>query len=173
MEYYQKIGDEAGLNPKWERIYVDKEAVLRSRQKNDILDKTTKGGGERVQEFGRLNPKFGIENEFGTLNTDNVVLTDERIEHIKDHHPEDYELFSEFSAQTVRDPDIILKDPKNENTVFMVCKIKDTNLNTIIRLSIAGKDKPENKNSIMTFYRIREKNLIKLIAKSKTIYKKT
>lgn len=145
---------------------------MRSAQKSDILDKITKAGGEQMQSFGHLNPIFGIEIEFGKLNTDEIVLTEERIEHIKVRHPADYELFKKFGVQTINEPDVIIKDPKNKNTVFMVCRIENTNLNTIIRLSVAGMDKAENKNSIMTFYRIRDKNLSKLTAKAKTIYKK-
>jgi len=73
---------------------------------------------------------------------------------------------------TGHDPDIVIKDLKNESTVFMVLRIKETNLNTIIRLSVAGKDPGKLKNSIMTFFRIRDKNLVKLMEKNKVLYKR-
>lgn len=54
----------------------------------------------------------------------------------------------------------------------MVIKhINTTNINIILRLAIAN-DNIHTKNSIMTLYRIRDKNLIKLQEKNKTIYKK-
>ncbi|MBF1688885.1 MAG: minor capsid protein, partial [Selenomonas sp.] len=37
----------------------------------------------------------------------NVILTDERIEHIKEHHPNDYELFIRYIPQVIEDPDYI------------------------------------------------------------------
>ena len=47
----------------------------------------------------------------------------------------------------------------------------NNNINVIIRLAIE-EDLIHNKNSIMTMYRIREKNLKKLMEKNKVIYKK-
>ena len=61
---------------------------------------------------------------------------------------------------------------QNCQTPAMVIKsIDDNNINIIIKLAI-GKDKIHSKNSIMTMYRVRNKNLKKLMEKNKTIYKK-
>lgn len=92
--------------------------------------------------------------------------------HIQEHHPQDYALFKEFGRKTVIDPDIIIRDMKNSGTVFMVTRLENTNLNAIIRLSIAKSDASNLKNSIMTFYRIRTKNLEKLMEKHKVLYKR-
>ena len=53
----------------------------------------------------------------------------------------------------------------------MVKKLVNTNLNVIVKL-IVDTDEKDYKNSVMTFYRIRDKNLKKLKNKNKTIYKK-
>lgn len=66
---------------------------------------------------------------------------------------------------------MLIQDTKHEGTIFAVKKLPDTNLNVIIRL-VLDTDDPKRKNSVMTFYRIREKNLEKLIAKHKLLYKK-
>ena len=96
----------------------------------------------------------------------------------KVRHPEDYELFIKYGAETVRDPDIIIKDGKNEGTVFMIRKLPNTNLNVVVRVALET-DEEGLKNSVMTFYRIRERNLRKmveknsgLIGKDSVLYKK-
>lgn len=53
----------------------------------------------------------------------------------------------------------------------MIKKMDGINLNVALRLALAtGED--GRKNSIMTFWRIRDRNLKKLIEKNKLLYKK-
>ena len=51
-----------------------------------------------------------FEREYGELNTSEVIITDERVQHIQEHHPVDYSLFEEYGKKTVEDPDIIIRD---------------------------------------------------------------
>lgn len=130
-------------------------------------------GSDNVAEIislGKIDTQ-PLEAEFGKLKTNEIIVTNERLEHIKFRHPQDYELFKSHGAETVQNPDLIIKDCKNENTVFMVKKLDDTNLNVIIKL-ILDIDKKDYKNSVMTFYRIRESNLKKLEKKNKALYKR-
>lgn len=120
--------------------------------------------------LGKVN-KALLEKEFGEIQTDEILITNERMDHIKQRHPEDYEFFEKFGIQSVTDPDLIIKDSKNEGTVFMIKKLLDTNLNVVARLALEN-DKPGFKNSVMTFYRIRERNLKKMIEKNTLLYKK-
>lgn len=123
-----------------------------------------------IIELGKINTQ-PLEIEFGKLKTDEIVITNERIDHIKNRHPEDFDLFIKYGIQTVENPDIIIKDCKNIGTVFMIKKLPNTNLNVIARLVLDTDDK-NLKNSVMTFYRLRNKNLAKLKNKNKTLYKK-
>ena len=109
-----------------------------------------------------------IEKEFGTIQTDEIVVTNEREKHIKARHPEDYELFQKYGANTVNNPDFIIKDGKNQSTIFMVRKLPDTNLNVVVKVAL-DTDEEGLKNSVMTFYRLRERNLKKLIEKNSTL----
>ena len=52
----------------------------------------------------------------------------------------------------------------------MVKKLENTNLNVVVKLILYTTD-TNYKNSVMTFYRIRDKNLLKLEKKNKTLYK--
>ena len=119
--------------------------------------------------LGKINTE-SLKAEYGTLQTDEVVITEEREEHIKSHHREDFEYFEKYGADAVVHPDYIIKDEKNAGTVYMVMGLPDTNLNIVVRLAL-DKDKEGLKNSVMTCFRIREKNLEKLIRKNDLIYK--
>lgn len=123
-----------------------------------------------VQSLGRINAEL-LEQEFGTLKTDEIIITKERLEHIKCRHPEDFELFESYGVETIVSPDLIIKDEKNANTVFMVRRFGNSNLNIVLKL-ILQTDKSNYSNSVITFYRIRDKNLEKLMKKNKTLYKK-
>lgn len=111
--------------------------------------------------LGNLDPTPLIST-FGHLQTTEVIITDERIAHIKERHPEDYNLFEQYGRDSILSPDILLQDLKNAGTIFAVKKLPDTNLNVVIRL-VLDTDNPDFKNSVMTFYRIRDKNLKKLM----------
>lgn len=123
-----------------------------------------------ILSLGNINISV-LEKEFGKLQTSEIIVTGERIAHIRERHFIDYELFEKYGAQCVQNPDYIIKDNKNENTVFMVKKLPDINLNVISKLAL-DTDKSGLKNSVMTFYRIRERNLKKLITKNTLLYSK-
>ncbi|MBT9777728.1 hypothetical protein GPL15_14585 [Clostridium sp. MCC353] len=123
-----------------------------------------------IQSLGKINIEV-LEAEFGKIKTDEIIVTNERIEHIMERHPEDYSLFEKYGKESVSDPDLIIKDIKNIGTVFMVKKLPETNLNVVVRVVLGGDD-DKLKNSVMTFYRIRDRNLKKLIEKNGLLYKK-
>lgn len=112
-----------------------------------------------------------LEEEFGKLQTDEIIVTQERLAHIKERHIEDYPLFDDYASQAVCNPDLVLKDEQNEGTIYAVKRLSGTNLNVVVRLALVT-DEDGYKNSVMTFYRIREKNLKKLEIKHKVLYKK-
>ena len=118
--------------------------------------------------LGKINTRL-LEPEFGRILTDEIVITDERLDHIRERHPEDFAFFEKYGVQSVQFPDMIIKDEKHTGTVFMIKKLPDTNLNVVVRV-VLETDSEELKNSVMTFYRIREKNLRKLEEKNKLLY---
>lgn len=98
-------------------------------------------------------------------------MTDERLAHIRERHLIDFKLFEKYASECVENPDYIIKDIKNPDTVFMIKKLPDTNINVVSKLAL-DTNMSGLKNSVMTFYRIRERNLKKLIAKNSLLYKK-
>lgn len=125
-----------------------------------------RGVCENLLEVGKIDLNL-LDNEFENIVSDKVIITDERRKHILDNHKDDYEIFNMYVKKIISELDLIIKDCKNENTIFMIKRLIGTNLNAIIKLSIES----NRLNSIMTFYRMRDKNLIKL-KKNKIIYKK-
>lgn len=122
-------------------------------------------------KVGKINMKI-FRNISYNLITDEVILTNERYLHIIEGHKEDFMIYSNMLSQIIIEPNYILEDYKNQYTVMVIKKVENNNnINVIIRLAIE-EDLIHNKNSIMTMYRIREKNLKKLMEKNKVIYKK-
>ena len=127
-----------------------------------------------VEDRARLLGKIKLAplvQTFGKIQTDEIILTNERRIHIMERHPQDYELFLKYGVLTVTQPDIIVKDEKNDGTVFMIKKLADTNISVVVRVALST-DKKELKNSVMTSYRVRDKNLKKMLERNEVLYKK-
>ena len=135
------------------------------QEKIEIKDSEVKGTLKK-------EVKDVVEKEFGELNTDKVILRDERIEHIKERHPDAVEIIKKYVKDIIENPDYILKDSKNVDTIWHIKEIDKNKINAVIKLSI--KEKQEHKgylNSIITGYPITEKRLEKHLSKLKILYK--
>lgn len=104
--------------------------------------------------------------------TDEVVITDNQIQHIKERHPNDYERFSKYFGEIVENPDFIVETNK-PNTALVLKEIKqaDEVFKTVVRL-VTPYDNPSYKNSIITFMKIDEKEWNRLLRNKKILYKK-
>lgn len=160
----------------WYEKYVAGESVEKSTESAIMGNGKQRNGGAAVEKtqpayrsLGELNTEY-LEKRFGKLQTKELIIMDERLEHIRQRHPEDVKLFEQYGADCALNPDMVLVDEKHEGTVFMVKHLPDTNLNVVTRLAL-DIDDAGRKNSIMTFYRIRDKNLRKLAEKSELLYK--
>ena len=106
--------------------------------------------------------------------TNEVIITDERIRHIIDRHPNDFERYYEYLKETVLHPDYIIEANK-ERTAFILKEIFDketnTKLKTILRLATSSDDQTY-KNSIITYMRIGEKEWNRLLKNKKMLYKR-
>lgn len=106
------------------------------------------------------------------IKTDEVVITEERIEHIKTHHPKDFERFFPYLSEIVLDPDYILRSDW-PNTAFVLKEVQSAGerFELILRLRVGG-DPEDYKNSILTFLRIKEKKWNKYLRNKNILYKK-
>lgn len=102
--------------------------------------------------------------------TEDVVLTDERIEHIQLRHSGDYEKYKEYISIIIKEPDYILDDKNNKDTILLLKEIKEKNIQLVIKLQTNYQEKNKS-NSILTFWHIRNRNYRSTIKNNEIIYK--
>ncbi|MBQ9930932.1 MAG: hypothetical protein IJO79_01100 [Firmicutes bacterium] len=106
------------------------------------------------------------------ITTDEVIITDERIRHIKTHHPGVYEEYGYLLQQAVEGPDVIIRDPK-PSTALILFQIQKDGQRVRICLRLAtSTDDPSFKNSVITFMRVRKKEWDRLISNKEVLYRK-
>lgn len=131
--------------------------------------KDTKGVRD-VHFVGKINKDIYkcVTND---IVTDEVIITDKQIVHIKERHPNDFERFSKYFEEIVKHPDFIIEANKT-NTALILKEIEINNekFKTILRLS-TSEDVPKYKNSIITFMKIDEKEWNRLLKNKKVLYK--
>ena len=105
------------------------------------------------------------------IRTDEVIISDTQIQHIKDRHPDDYERYFKHAETIIREPDYILEANK-PNTAFILKHIEDDKKSFEMILRLQTADDPEGyKNSIITFLRVEEKRYKRYIRTKKILYK--
>ncbi|MBQ9763354.1 MAG: hypothetical protein IJV92_03240 [Phascolarctobacterium sp.] len=103
--------------------------------------------------------------------TDEVIITDERIGHIKERHPNDYERYYAYLQTIIHEPDYIIES-KRQNTALILKEIvetKEKHFKTVLRLTTST-DNPNFKNSVITFMKIDEKEWKRLIKNKRILY---
>ncbi len=106
------------------------------------------------------------------ITTDEVVITNERIQHIEERHPGDYEKFAGYMAEIVAEPDYIIGTNKPCTAVLLKeFEAKGEKFKLILRLKI--KSDPENyKNSVISFWQIGDTTWEKTIKNKPILYKR-
>ena len=105
--------------------------------------------------------------------SDEVIITDEQIEHIKKRHPNDFETFASFFAEIINNPDYIVEANKpNTAVVLKEVELDGRNLKLILRLK-TSQAPADYKNSIITFQNISDKRYSRYVRNAKILYKKT
>ena len=106
------------------------------------------------------------------IQTDEVIITEERIRHIQERHPNDYERFSGYLAEVIQRPDYIIRDERPDTgLVLKEIAVGDQEEHFRIALRLAtAKDPRRYKNSIITFLKIRQKEWERLIRNKEILY---
>ena len=124
-----------------------------------------------MQYIGKINIEiYSVISE--DIATDDVIITEEQITHIKECHPNDYERFSEYIPEIIENPDYILETEKPK-TAFVIKEICENNRTFKLVLRLKTSSDPENyKNSVMTFMKINVQEYKRLIKNKKILYKR-
>lgn len=103
--------------------------------------------------------------------TDEVIITDERVQHIKDRHPNHYEQYFKYMQEIISDPEYIIEANKPKTALILKSfSVNGKHFKTVLRL-VTPTDNKNFKNSIITFMKISEKEWIRLIKNKKILYK--
>ncbi len=104
--------------------------------------------------------------------TEDVIITEERIEHIKERHPNDYERFYCYLPEIISSPDYIVEANK-PNTAVILKEVGEQGerFKLVLRIKVQG-DPQEYKNSIMTFWYIGDATWRKILKNKTILYKK-
>lgn len=102
--------------------------------------------------------------------SDDVIITNERISHIQERHPNDYERFHEYLTEIIQNPDYIIESNK-PNTALILKEIIISNevFKTVLKINTST-DNLDYKNSIITFMKIDKKEWARLIKNKKILY---
>lgn len=116
-------------------------------------------------KLGKFKPK---------LITDEVILTDQILyEHILVKHLKEFLQLKSYLKSIIENPDLIIEDNRNENTIILLKRILEINKNGRIIVKIAvAKDEAHPKNSIITLMRLNDRTWNQTIKnKGDIIYK--
>lgn len=132
--------------------------------------RTIETAGNDVHFVGKIDiEKYRCVTE--DIQTDEVIITEKQIEHIKERHPNDYERFGRYFKDIVETPDYIIEANK-PYTALILKEIKTENeqFKAVLRI-ITSNDNSEFKNSIITFMKIDDKEWNRILKNKKVLYK--
>ena len=162
-----------------ERINAQKRAAYAARKAytnqaaSAILDASNKIGVNPDVNFVCKLDKELYKVITEDIRTDEVIITDERIQHIQERHPDDYERFSAYLAEIVQNPDYIIRDLRPQTGMLLKeITVGETGEHFRVALRLAASQDPAHyKNSIITFLKIRQKDWERLIHNKEILYK--
>lgn len=102
--------------------------------------------------------------------TDEVIITETQVQHIKQRHPNDYERYFKYAKEILESPDYIL-EASRPDTAFILKHICDNkkNYQMILRLK-TSKDPVEYKNSVITFLKVGDNRYNRYLRTKKILY---
>lgn len=125
-----------------------------------------------IEYVGKLDKRiYGCVT--GDIVLEDVVITTERIQHIKSRHPTDYERFMSYIPIIISEPDFIIEANKSHTAVVLKEILANgEKFKLILRLKVES-DPVEYKNSVLSFWRIGDTTWNKALRNKKILYKRT
>ena len=138
---------------------------------SSIINSFNTKGKAQVHLVGRINKDI-YKCVTEDIITDEVIITDKQIQHIKERHPNNYECYYGYFDEIVSNPDYIIRANK-PNTALILKEIIEENevFKTVLRLA-TPKDSSNYKNSIITFMKIDKKEWNRVLRNKKVLYRK-
>ncbi len=139
----------------------DKDSIIKEKINEDI----------ELHSIGKIDTQiYKVISD--DITTEEVIITKERIKHIKERHPNDYERFYSYLPEIVSNPDYIIAGNKpNTALILKTIEIDGEIFKTVLRLK-TSQDNNNFKNSIITFMKIDYKEWSRLIRNKEILYKR-
>ena len=167
----------------WDKWIEDYENRHGNGQAEKVAERLNGGGKNAILGETNDKEKVGVhivgkidKNIYKCITedivTDEVIITDERIQHIKERHPNDYERFYSYIPEIIENPDYIIEANKS-NTAVILKEIEEQGekFKLVLRLKVES-DPAEYKNSVMTFWHIGDTTWRKSLKNKKILYKR-
>lgn len=152
-------------------VVVGTAKALPAAQKRDILQSSTKeAGANGLRYIGKIDRSIYrcVAEE---IITDEVIITNERVQHIKDRHPNDYEKFFQYMAEAILKPDYILENAPKTALVLKEFHEGTKKLRLVLRLA-TPEDEQNYQNSIITMMQTGEKKWEQNLRTKRILYKR-
>ncbi len=139
--------------------------------KSDIMNPSDAKEEADVHTVGKIDKEI-YKCITEDIVTDEVIITDNQIQHILDRHPDAYEKAVNSMKSAIENPDYIIED-KHKNTGLVVKRIatEKGNLQLVLRIC-TSEDDPGYKNSIISCWEISDKRLENYLRNKRILYKK-
>lgn len=150
----------------WKKKFIEKTS------KFDTIEPENTKEDIRVHSVGKIDRDI-YKCITDDIVTDEVIITDNQIQHILDRHPDAYETAMKEMRTAIESPDYIIADDKHDNTGLVIkkFKMKGDNLQLVLRVC-THKDEPGYKNSVISCWEISEKRLENYLKNKRVLYKK-
>lgn len=126
---------------------------------------------KEIHIVGKINREI-FKVVTSDIRTDEVIITAERIQHIKDNHPGDYEKFKDFIGNSLQNPEYIFaSDEPNTALIVDSIKLNCESFAVVVKIKVST-DPKEYKNSILTLMSLSERKRKKYIRNKKILYKR-
>lgn len=154
----------------FKKKYLKAAQTVEKENERSIIDTSSNGGNEAVHIVGKIN-RDSFKAITTDATTDEVIITDERIEH-SNLHDNAYTKYGSFVESVLSEPDFAFRD-KKPNTAVLIKQIQHDgkNLQLVLRIHVSTDD-PSFKNSIISFWDISETRRKNYERNKEIIYRK-
>lgn len=148
---------------------VSRRKEIKKGEGSVILEKTNVKGKPDVHIVGKIDKKI-YSCITDDIATDEVIITEERIAHIMERHPDDYEKFMKYIPDIISAPEYIVEAGK-PNTAVILKEIKENGekFKVILRIKVKA-DPASYRNSILSFWHVGEITWRKNLKNKKILY---
>ena len=158
----------------WEKSFVgdgNKNGLQEVSGSGIIKRNLISNGAVGVHYVGKFNREI-FSCISSNIATDEVIITDERVAHIRERHPGDYERYVGYLTQIVEAPDYILAANK-PNSALLLKSFEENGKNYKLILRFVTTTEDVNyKNSVITFQKVETRRYVRYTKSDKVLYKR-